>query len=368
MICNTGSKIVDALQKLNITGNVIPVRWYKTVIRENGEPHHPAIAVLGEVVYWYRPQEIVNDATGKIIGYRKKFKMELLQKNYQELSEKLNLTKREVQSAIVFLEKIGVLSRVFKTITTKTYTKIPNVLYLDMSVTKLIELTYAEEDHAKIEASLYKEDHTLECNTYNANDIQDVEDINNTENEVLHQNVTPSYTEMYDTPTPKCNTNTKNTTKSSTEIIFKEEYPSNPIHLFFKVKSHIKEKIDYELLVTNRPYDLKLINSAVELITEIFMQNNNTQIVISGSRTPIELVKQRFNMLEYKHLVYVLECLSNTSNKIRNIKNYLITSLYNSIFTIDYYYQAEANNDLGELSLHAFRKRRVYPDECGQLA
>ena len=45
-IVNTGNASVDALAEMNISGNVTPVNWYKTILRENGKPYLLAICVL----------------------------------------------------------------------------------------------------------------------------------------------------------------------------------------------------------------------------------------------------------------------------------------------------------------------------------
>ena len=80
-IVNTGNASVDALAEMNISGNVTPVNWYKTILRENGKPYLLAICVLLEIVYWYRPVEVRDEHSGMTIGYRKKFREDLLQNN-----------------------------------------------------------------------------------------------------------------------------------------------------------------------------------------------------------------------------------------------------------------------------------------------
>lgn len=48
-IVNTGNASVDALAEMSISGNVTPVNWYKTILRENGKPYLLAICVLSEI-------------------------------------------------------------------------------------------------------------------------------------------------------------------------------------------------------------------------------------------------------------------------------------------------------------------------------
>ena len=57
-ILNTGNSTVDAIGQMNITGNVTPPNWYKTILRDNGKPYLLAICILSEICYWYRPKEI----------------------------------------------------------------------------------------------------------------------------------------------------------------------------------------------------------------------------------------------------------------------------------------------------------------------
>ena len=59
----SGNQIVDAMGSLNITGNIIPTIWYRTILRENGKPYLLAIAILADIVYWYRPVEVRDPAT-----------------------------------------------------------------------------------------------------------------------------------------------------------------------------------------------------------------------------------------------------------------------------------------------------------------
>ena len=49
-IVNTGNASVDALAEMSICGNVTPVNWYKSILRENGKPYLLAICVVGNRV------------------------------------------------------------------------------------------------------------------------------------------------------------------------------------------------------------------------------------------------------------------------------------------------------------------------------
>ena len=159
---STGSPIVDRMCRLQFTGNVIPAAWYRTIIRDNGKPNLTAIIILSDVVYWYRPVEIRDELTGQLCGFKKKFKADILQRNYQQLADQFGISKREAVNAVVELEKIGVVKRVFRTVR-KGGMRNSNVLFLELNVDVLIQLTYPENlsdagyHFLKGELSPYKE-------------------------------------------------------------------------------------------------------------------------------------------------------------------------------------------------------------------
>ena len=80
-MCNpfdTGSPTVDRMCRLQFTGNVIPSSWYHTIKKETGKPNLNAIIILADIVYWYRPVEIRDEATGQLCGFKKKFQADIL--------------------------------------------------------------------------------------------------------------------------------------------------------------------------------------------------------------------------------------------------------------------------------------------------
>ena len=51
-VIDTGNETVDSMGQLNLTGNIIPANWYKTILRDNGKPYLLAICILSEICYW----------------------------------------------------------------------------------------------------------------------------------------------------------------------------------------------------------------------------------------------------------------------------------------------------------------------------
>lgn len=139
------NSIVDALDGMEFKGNIIPAAWYKTVLTPKGKQDSIAIVLLSDIVYWYRPQEVRDEATGELIGIRKKFKADLLQRSYDQFANHFGYTKAQVKSAVVRLENLGVIRRVFRTLEVGGQ-KLSNVMFIELIPVRLKELTYPHKN------------------------------------------------------------------------------------------------------------------------------------------------------------------------------------------------------------------------------
>ena len=91
------------------------------------------------------------------------------------------------------------------------------------------------------------------------------------------------------------------------------------------------------------------VDELVELMVEVMVMTDDSVIRIAGVDKPAAIVKNRYLKLRYQHIQYVLLCLRRNTTKIKNIRAYLLTTLYNSFMTVNHYYQAEVNHDLSDI-------------------
>ena len=111
----------------------------------------------------------------------------------------------------------------------------------------------------------------------------------------------------------------------------------------------IKENIDYDSLLLAHPYDQEMVEGIFDLILETVLSKNE-EITIAGDVYPKNLVKSKFLKLNYSHVEYVINCLGKNTTKVRNIKSYLLASLFNAGSTISSYYRAEVNHDMPQFA------------------
>ena len=110
-------------------------------------------------------------------------------------------------------------------------------------------------------------------------------------------------------------------------------------------REYIRENIGYEALLEESPGDRERVDELVELLTETICSQKE-QIRIGGNDLPRESVKSRLLKLDREHIRFVLDCLERNTTRIRNIRQYLLTTLYNAPATIDNYFTALVNHDL----------------------
>lgn len=110
-----------------------------------------------------------------------------------------------------------------------------------------------------------------------------------------------------------------------------------------RYKEIICLNIEYPALVQN--YSKDAADGVVEIMVDAVCSKRD-YLVVSCDEIPQAAVKSRLLKLDYGHVEYVLDCLKNNTTKVRNIKSYLLTALYNSYSTMDHYYTAEVNHDM----------------------
>ena len=77
------------------------------------------------------------------------------------------------------------------------------------------------------------------------------------------------------------------------------------------------------------------------------MCSTQSTVRIGGENIPLSQVQARFYRLDYSLMVYVFECLRRNTTQVRNIRAYLLTTLFNAPLTMNNYYQAEVQHDFG---------------------
>ena len=113
----------------------------------------------------------------------------------------------------------------------------------------------------------------------------------------------------------------------------------------------IMDNISYDVLIQDRSLDRDRLDEIVDLMLETVCTARKT-IRIAGDDYPAELVKSKFMKLDSEHIRFVLDCMSENTTKIRNIKQYLRAVLFNAPSTIGNYYTSLVAHDMASGKLY----------------
>ena len=111
------------------------------------------------------------------------------------------------------------------------------------------------------------------------------------------------------------------------------------------MEQYFRESLEVEDLKKRFPHDTETIEGLVSMIIDTCC-SQRPLIRIAGDDKPSMVVKSQLMKLTGDHVAYVLSCLKDGHSDIRNIRQYLLSSLYNAPFTIDPYYTAKVNSDM----------------------
>ena len=107
----------------------------------------------------------------------------------------------------------------------------------------------------------------------------------------------------------------------------------------------VLENIEYDHLCREFETYREDLDEIVELIVETVCARRKTTR-IAGADFPHEVVRSRFLKLDSSHIEFVMESLHNNTTEIRNMKQYLLTVLFNAPTTMSNHYTAQVNHDM----------------------
>ena len=107
----------------------------------------------------------------------------------------------------------------------------------------------------------------------------------------------------------------------------------------------ILENIEYDYLCREFATYREDLDEIVELMVETVCAKRKTTR-IAGSDFPHEVVRSRFLKLDSEHIRFVMDSLQKNTTEVRNMKQYLLTVLFNAPTTISNHYTSQVNHDM----------------------
>ena len=145
----------------------------------------------------------------------------------------------------------------------------------------------------------------------------------------------------------------QNTDQSITDSIpFPSGFPETPVQKrteakesFERYRDLILENIDYDVLASDPHVDREQLDEIVDLVQETVC-STRSRIRVAGNDYPAEVVRAKLLKLNSEHIRFVMDCLKQNTTRIRNIRQYLLTVLFNAPSTMNSYYTALVAHDM----------------------
>ena len=144
------------------------------------------------------------------------------------------------------------------------------------------------------------------------------------------------------------NTDIKNTEFSDTDPFLSSVFhgqEADGTGEFTRYYEYFYDQLEMEYLKQDFRHDEEILELILRLIVEV-MCSNRKQIRIASDDKPVEIVRSTFMKLDSEHIRFVMDRFKENTTEVRNIKQYLLASIYNAPYTIDAHYDAQVRHDM----------------------
>ena len=106
----------------------------------------------------------------------------------------------------------------------------------------------------------------------------------------------------------------------------------------------IKDNIEYDDIVSDGRVNKKKLDELIELMVEACVFGGDMKI--GGRMIPNSMIRSRFEKYDRYTMEYVIGSLSGNTTEVRNVKQYLLTTLYNAPVTMENHISLMVQHDL----------------------
>ena len=156
-------------------------------------------------------------------------------------------------------------------------------------------------------------------------------------------------TAVLEAPKSRCNKTDKNYTDPSETDPFLSgaaagtESEGKDDHSLYQ--EYFARQFNFEALIAGHPDDEDMLREMLDLLVDTVCSKRKF-IRIAGDDKPAEVVKAQLMKLNSDHLRFVLMCLKENTTQVRNIRQYLLATLYNAPMTMHSSYAARVQHDM----------------------
>lgn len=143
---------------------------------------------------------------------------------------------------------------------------------------------------------------------------------------IAMQNAKKSHNGLRENSNPECENNSTKDNKLNNTNVDMIDWQS--------LKNVVKSNISYDEIISEYSGNITIqsqIDEIVGLIVDVV--SGYRAIKIDGNIIPNVIAKERYLLLRYEHIKYVIESMANLKTDVKRIDNYVCTALYNATLT-----------------------------------
>ena len=110
-------------------------------------------------------------------------------------------------------------------------------------------------------------------------------------------------------------------------------------------QDYFSDQINLDSVIASNPDDEDMLREMQELLVDTACSHRK-MIRIAGDDKPTEVVRGQLMKLNSDHIRFVLSCMKENTTQVRNMRQYLLASLYNAPMTMHSSYAARVQHDL----------------------
>lgn len=258
-----------------------------------------------------------------------------------DIQESTTYTKRIQLPALKRLEEIGLISTKYDGLPRRKYYKIVNNQNLVISLVEQGEKIASALRNKTAEKSVCNQQ--LQNVTARSNEMsqQDATNCCDREQQFVPASSDNLSLHTYKTKQDKTKYNQSKSNQSPDDGLDRIDYQTERKFYLDVVKEHV----EYECLCDEFKFSKDRIDEIITLMVDIICSGKST-VRVNGEDMPHEIVKSRFLKLSCGNLSYVIHAMDNNAAEIKNVRNYLITALYNSPTTESTYWETMATHNM----------------------
>ena len=116
-------------------------------------------------------------------------------------------------------------------------------------------------------------------------------------------------------------------------------YEENRKHSEYR--SYFWDWLEFDQLIEKYDMQEDLLYEILEIMVDVVCCKRKT-IRVSGDDKPIDVVRSQFMKITREHIEFIMHCMKENTSKIKNMKQYLLATIYNAPLTMGNYYSSLA--------------------------